>query len=583
MTAKGQFSDFPYYLFTEYFDKLNAIKGEEREDNDISLYETIIFTPPQLDWNSALGFLDWHSIYNTTESQLYKSRLIGPRTTIVTQGSMWTNFYAKIEDYGYKRIKLMPVQKASGWREGNYLHFLKKNFDEYAAGIYTIGEDPGDWEDGWVKEQVGDNTFAIVKHDILGPENGAGDGYHYRFKRYKLKNLVEDMIVEPGTNIYLRKDSLFNDWFKRDKKYELSKTGDLDRTDIWDHEDFYHDEKMFSYVGKIYNDYNGNENVRTVEYYGLKDFMMAVIPPNDLTLGLRDWAWETYDKVHLATYNMQKNLNTMLDPDEIPHKFLGYLAKFYDYDVDIFSVEEPRQREHIKSIIYQLKRKGAWAGILSAWKVLATDTKNALNLYERWHRTKLVKEEILEDEIYDDRITKTCDFSFDNISSMNNKAFETSEFPEITFISSETEGYVPFQVKFTSVTQDEFDEYNWDFGDGQVSTISSPIYSHIFKTTGDKLVTLKAKHKEFGEFVATRLIKAIERIVKYTLSFTSNNPNMKWRIVGTSEWHDLTDTIDLETDTYYIEFIGINGFELPKKQYIDLNYNKVIDVQYKAI
>jgi len=73
----------------------------------------------------------------------------------------------------------------------------------------------------------------------------------------------------------------------------------------------------------------------------------------------------------------------MIDPYEVDEKYLGYLAKFYNINIDN-NFSNLNQREFIREMVNYLKRKGSYGSLYSIWKVLTNGTKNNLLIYENW-------------------------------------------------------------------------------------------------------------------------------------------------------------------------------------------------------
>ncbi|AKB56585.1 PKD domain-containing protein [Methanosarcina barkeri] len=63
--------------------------------------------------------------------------------------------------------------------------------------------------------------------------------------------------------------------------------------------------------------------------------------------------------------------------------------------------------------------------------------------------------------------------------------------PKAFFSNSVTEGYVPLTVQFTDLSENA-EEWNWDFGDGAISTEQNPV--HTYTATGKYTATLEVSN-----------------------------------------------------------------------------------------
>ncbi|AKB55343.1 cell surface protein [Methanosarcina barkeri MS] len=63
--------------------------------------------------------------------------------------------------------------------------------------------------------------------------------------------------------------------------------------------------------------------------------------------------------------------------------------------------------------------------------------------------------------------------------------------PKAFFSNSVTEGYVPLTVQFTDLSENA-EEWNWDFGDGTISTEQNPV--HTYTATGEYTATLEVSN-----------------------------------------------------------------------------------------
>lgn len=424
--ALKKFSDVPYYLLKDYFDILSEINVDLPDSDIVSLYRDVIFEQDIfLDWDKGQsGFLDFEGLYDRVESKQSKSRLIGPKTTMITNGGSWTTLYAKIDDFGYKKIKLKPITDES-WIDSddpNWMKFDKADFDEYTPGVFDeddiskeshLEEDP----DITFEDIENSNTYAVVKRITNGstelPDSSlaslpiSASGKTFGFKTYKVNKLNEDITLSPEDEIYIRADSHFHTWFGEELKYLGDEIDNPNNTRVaagdarfneWNHKDFFNDNKLYSYLGPVWKIMN-DDNRWQMKYRGMKDFAIEAIPENDMNANLKEMTWELFDRSHQAVYNSQKNVSSLIDFEEIQDEFLGYLAKYYGSDLDKYLLDTATQREYVKQLVYFLKKKGTYKSLYVMWKTLIRNNKNKITVYERWH-DKYKREHIQELDLY---------------------------------------------------------------------------------------------------------------------------------------------------------------------------------------
>jgi thioredoxin 1 len=66
------------------------------------------------------------------------------------------------------------------------------------------------------------------------------------------------------------------------------------------------------------------------------------------------------------------------------------------------------------------------------------------------------------------------------------------EVPTADFTSNVTEGYSPLTVQFTDMSTGSPTSWNWDFGDGNTSTVQNP--THTYNEAGNYIVTLTVEN-----------------------------------------------------------------------------------------
>lgn len=434
-----KFSDIPYYMIYDYFSELKSYYGvpDTSKDEIVRLYEAVTFEEPWIDFHFQEDFLDFGAFYNKRESDTTKIRLRGPRLNIITQGGEYTQFHAKIENYGYKPVWLRPIT-TENWVDENWLRFDKQGFEYLARGIFTkqetqevidsygkakalivnqipenikpVGENI-EYKDYCVIDHISTNDneltniFEENRGNILDNEidiTKSKPGKSHALKVWKKKRTEEEMPVEAEHEIYLRKDSFFFQWFQKNLKYlgdKLTDNGLKVLTEEekeksvhfpWNHEYYLNDNMLFNFIGCIWPMWAEDQKWK-IFHRSLKDFMIEAIPYNDMGYNLKSFTWENFDRIYQEIYNMQKNIYTLLDPDEIYDRYLGFLALFYDVDLDKFQViPSQNKRWYIKNLPYFLKKKGSWASLWISWQCII-DKDNDINFYERWHLRKKIQ------------------------------------------------------------------------------------------------------------------------------------------------------------------------------------------------
>lgn len=435
------FSDFPYYMLHDYFSELmkhyNIVDDEQ--DDVIQIYNDITFEEPWLDFHSNEDYLDFGSYYNKKESSVTKIRLRGPRTNIVTGGGEYTDVYAKIENYGYKPIGIRPTL-TEDWINENWFNFDKNEYNPYKSGLFTLDEILEILKENIKevkkttlstninkKKYVGElisNDYCAIEHissndeelkTIFDENRGSilnnkidifksKPGKSFSLKKWKRKLVSEDIKIEAENEIYLRKDSFFYKWFeknlktlgdsKTDNGLRLLSNNEKQNSEYftWNHEHYINDNKLFNFIGCIWQSWP-HEDKWKIFHRSLKDFMIDAIPTNNMGINLKTFIWEHFDRIYQEVYNMEKNIYSLLDPEETYIKFLGYLSLFYGINIDSLSaISEKNQRWYVKNLPHFLKKKGTWSSILISWQCII-DKDNEVKLYERWHlKNKITNE-----------------------------------------------------------------------------------------------------------------------------------------------------------------------------------------------
>jgi PKD repeat protein len=97
----------------------------------------------------------------------------------------------------------------------------------------------------------------------------------------------------------------------------------------------------------------------------------------------------------------------------------------------------------------------------------------------------------------------------------------TSIFPVANFTSNVTKGYVPLSIQFIDFSQNVI-EWDWDFGDGVNSTLSSP--THTYSSAGNYTICLNASNS-YGTHSKFMVINVLENIVSPVTNSSINVTN----------------------------------------------------------
>jgi len=345
----GKFTDSPYFLIDHYLETIN-IQLEEDIKSKIEILWPVIFT----DWDSV-EFRDYNSIiwnfeYETVEGSYSKKKvdysyqasyLWGAGKTIIARGGRIIELFVKDNDFGFRQINVTPP-----W--GNYKNGNFFNFHKHITLPFQYGST--------LTETVSGNSFYF---EVYTP------------------TVEFDPDDINGKEIYFRKDSQFHDWlinYARD--YFIG---------LWGEDfvirNYVNTDKQFLYFGQIYHKHDDEYHI---EFYGMKDFVELAIPYHQRTPNFKEFINVEFDRVYQEAYNLLKNIWSMIDPYEVDEKFLGYLARFYNINVDNQAISTLNQREFIRELTQYLKRKGSYSSFYAAWKVLTQGTKNQLYIYDKW-------------------------------------------------------------------------------------------------------------------------------------------------------------------------------------------------------
>ena len=352
-----KFTEPAYFLLDHYLDTVN----QQTEDDIISRVENIwpvIFTDVEVitswkDYNDV----HWNFEYETVEGSYSKksvdylyneSMLMGQNKGIIARGGRIIELFVKDPDYGFREIHLTPPW--ADYTDGNFFQFHKHITLPYQYG----------------------STLT---------ETISGDSYYFEAWSPTVQFDPDDI---NGKEVYFRKDSQFHEWLINYAKDFF--------VELWEQEfiirNYVNTDKQFLYFGKIYHKHDDEYHI---EFYGMKDFVELAVPYHQRTDKFKQFVNIHFDRVYQEVYNLLKNIWSMIDPFEVDEKFLGYLARFYNINVDNQIVDVQDQREFIRELSNYLKRKGGYSSFYAAWKVLTSGTDNTLNIYEKWIPKRLIE------------------------------------------------------------------------------------------------------------------------------------------------------------------------------------------------
>ena len=231
-------------------------------------------------------------------------------------------------------------------------HMIMTEGGKYVE-LYEDSDDYGYIGHRFIPSSISGNIFKFVHQEVISTNS-----------------LVSGITtVTNGADMYFRKDSYFHSWLVNN---------------YMEYRDYINTNKRFIYFGKMWPSSN-ETNTYTIEFEGLKDFMLSALPPINQTTGMEDWLKAYFDGTHQPIYNLTKNIWSMKDSKEIDIRFLQYIANDYGIEIKEDITTELALREWVENLIYFLKRKGEYSTLFIVYKFLLTNTTNTLNIYERWH------------------------------------------------------------------------------------------------------------------------------------------------------------------------------------------------------
>lgn len=222
---------------------------------------------------------------------------------------------------------------------------------------------------------------AVSTGTLLSEEYGnlitppSGDSSYSYYKKVYETSVTLDTF-DDGDEIYFREDGPFHEWL--DNNETLTING-ISYT-VKDYLNFF---KTYLYFGKLFNEGTSGENANLI-FEGLKHYTVEALPQHQRTDRMKELLSLYFDKIHHKGYNLLKNAITLIDPMEVNIDYLSYIANIFNVTYPD-NISDRKKRRFVKSIIDYLKRVGTYSSLYIIWKILAPDTTNRLNIYERWH------------------------------------------------------------------------------------------------------------------------------------------------------------------------------------------------------
>lgn len=187
---------------------------------------------------------------------------------------------------------------------------------------------------------------------------------------YRASEITWNQLLEnyAGYEVYFRKDALYHDYVNAVEPN-------------W--KDVINTNRIFLYFGTIYP---ATQDQFTVNYYGMKDFVVNALPSNNRTDNMVEFLQTSFDEVYNRPYYLIRNIFTQSDTHEVNQDYLYYISNMYASPILTPTIEDiNRKRDYVDNLPSLLKRKGTYTSLYLIWKNIIGDNPNYLNIYERWH------------------------------------------------------------------------------------------------------------------------------------------------------------------------------------------------------
>lgn len=403
----SKFADSPYFLLKDYMKAIVAPPNPEYLSSDIqsidngsltSLYTDVvwvggvtnivtgspyknslarfpafdeltdtasIFTHDSIRWGESVDRRS-SSMYHLDGSDGVGVLMRGMETSIIVDGGQYINLWAKVDNKGYVPVRLNPLYEDP---------IDKRLFRFNVVEVQTLNYDG-----------------ACIAYDSDEPTDEPyfdSDTVSIQTYNYTYTNAFADGdVLEPGTEIYIRKDSNFHNWLRTESMAKAFYQDEFEVDFIT--RNYVNTDKLFLYFGKIYNspkDSPGDPNRYQIEFYGLKDWINRALPPNNRKELFVEFLDTYFDMVYHEGYSQLKDVWSLRDAMECNETFLAYIPTFYNvrrYD-DIPSWFAEIYREYARDVVWLLKRKGTYASLHIIKDLFCRNTSNIFTVMERWH------------------------------------------------------------------------------------------------------------------------------------------------------------------------------------------------------
>ncbi len=354
-----------YSTSSPYIDSLTVFPGFDESSDD-----AVIFGHDDVRWNGwidrspesmyHLTFKDKNGVDSTTGVLMR-----GMEKSIVVEGGRYINLWSKV-DSGFIPVRLKPLYETP-------IDKMYFRFDE--VEIQTLNYDG---------TNIIYDSDSVTDEPYFDSETVSIQTYDYTYD-FVFGN---GQVLEPGTEIYFRKDSSFHDWLKNENMAKKFYQDEFETDFIL--RNYVNTDKLFIYFGKIYpspQEASLGSNRYHIVFYGLKDWVQNALPPNNRKELFIEFLDTYFDMVYSEGYQQLKDIWSLRDAMECNETFLSYIPTFYGiqkYD-DIPSWFSDIYREYARDCVWLLKRKGTYASIYIITDLFTRNTNNILTVLERWH------------------------------------------------------------------------------------------------------------------------------------------------------------------------------------------------------